>query len=504
MSDDRQDLPSPRPAGPVIEPPANGGPVPSPGVPHNGRTPQTSPYQTEAEGRHGAQRGYTPPVGQGPAPSPRRQRTPLDQQTEIIPATVDGAPTVSPEQHREFADYVNATIDAQPVESAQPSIQPTPAPAFPMQSAPTIPPNFAGQQQPVPVPPPFVAQQHPGAALHQGGQHEPQPVRPMSRAMDDVSEDLLRYQQGPRAELTAWRAFLNSIPGLTVGPGKAALEYADLRAEIRTPKTVYQTMAVLAPTGHAGASIVTGVLGQVFSSHRGDAVMGVDADPDGGDLDILTARHNKGHTARDLLNQETGTNDVNFVKSFFSLTPTNFYVLANVWNPGSSDQLSHDDVLDLNSIMRFHYDFALIDGGHGLQTDTANGILQTANSMVLVARASSAGVRNVARSIDWLRAHGYSALLANTVIVLNNNREKPTISSEAFFELFEAKQQMTVHEIPYDPHLDADGPIDLKSLKPKTLRAFEELAALLATNTFNSPYVPPGVQEILDANGGAR
>ena len=113
------------------------------------------------------------------------------------------------------------------------------------------------------------------------------------------------------------------------------------------------------------------------------------------------------------------------------------------------------------------------------------------------ASATTRGVRRVAATIDWLRHHGWHGLLANTIVVINHTKRRGSVSVEQFDELFRAGQKLRVHEIPYDPHLDSDQPIDIDLLRKRTVRAFEELAADLADG-FNSGYEPPAAQKLAE------
>jgi MinD-like ATPase involved in chromosome partitioning or flagellar assembly len=52
-----------------------------------------------------------------------------------------------------------------------------------------------------------------------------------------------------------------------------------------------------------------------------------------------------------------------------------------------------------------------------------------------------------------------------------------------------ARQQLKIHHIPFDKHLDEGLFVDLDKLKKKTRRAIEDLAAMLADD-FSVPQPP--------------
>ncbi len=293
--------------------------------------------------------------------------------------------------------------------------------------------------------------------------------------------------------VSGWRAWLRKM-GLDIGPSANDQEHAELVHRIRVPKHKFHVTSVFAD--NAGGTLLVGVLGQILERTRADNVVALDLDPDGGDLDQVTAWHQGGSTARTLI-QQSDLSDRNQVDKHLAVTSTNLHVLPSPWRFNGRDVADYDDVLDLYSIFRPHYSLALADAGRGLQTTTGTGVLEISSALILPASATTRGVRKVAATIDWLRHHGWHGLLANTIVVINHTKRRSSVSVEQFDELFRAGQKLRVHEIPYDPHLDSDQPIDIDLLRKRTVRAFEELAADLADG-FNSGYEPPAAQKLAE------
>ncbi|MDP0397131.1 MinD/ParA family ATP-binding protein [Tsukamurella strandjordii] len=369
-------------------------------------------------------------------------------------------------------------------------------------------PQFGGQpptgqfQAPVqgrpPSPLPF-GQAAPGQGAQPQQQHAGMPMRPMGESVSaPMSTASSSFQQHIRmsesaVRVTGWRAWLKRM-GIDVGPSTSEQEHAELVHRIRVPKNKFHVTSVFADS--AGGTLLVGVLGQILERTRADNVVALDLDPDGGDLDQVTAWHQGGSTARTLI-QQSDLSDRNQVDKHLAVTPTNLHVLPTPWRFNGRDVTDYDDVLDLYSIFRPHYSLALVDAGRGLQTVTGTGVLEISSALILPASATTRGVRKVAATIDWLRHHGWHGLLANTIVVINHTKKRGSVTVEQFDELFRAGQKLRVHEIPYDPHLDADMPIDLDLLKPRTVRAFELLAADLA-DTFNSGYEPPAATKLAE------
>lgn len=330
-------------------------------------------------------------------------------------------------------------------------------------------------------------------------QHAGMPMRPMGESVSaPMSTASSSFQQQIRMSdaairVTGWRAFLKRM-GIEVGPSTSDQEHAELVHRIRVPKNKFHVTSVFAD--NAGGTLLVGVLGQILERTRADNVVALDLDPDGGDLDQVTAWHQGGSTARTLI-QQSDLSDRNQVDKHLAVTATNLHVLPSPWRFNGRDFTDYDDVLDLYSIFRPHYSLALVDAGRALQTVTGTGVLEISSALILPASATTRGVRKVAATIDWLRHHGWHGLLANTIVVINHTKKRGSVTVEQFDELFRAGQKLRVHEIPYDPHLDADMPIDIDLLRPRTVRAFELLAADLA-DTFNSGYEPPAATKLAE------
>ncbi|WP_415852210.1 MinD/ParA family ATP-binding protein, partial [Tsukamurella ocularis] len=338
-----------------------------------------------------------------------------------------------------------------------------------------------------------------GAPAPMAPQHQQAPMRPMGESLSaPMSTASSSFNQQIRfsdaaVRVSGWRAWLRKM-GLDVGPSANDQEHAELVHRIRVPKNKFHVTSVFAD--NAGGTLLVGALGQILERTRADNVVALDLDPDGGDLDQVTAWHQGGSTARTLI-QQSDLSDRNQVDKHLAVTSTNLHVLPSPWRFNGRDFADYDDVLDLYSIFRPHYSLALVDAGRGLQTTTGTGVLEISSALILPASATTRGVRKVAATIDWLRHHGWHGLLANTIVVINHTKRRGSVSVEQFDELFRAGQKLRVHEIPYDPHLDSDQPIDIDLLRKRTIRAFEELAADLADG-FNSGYEPPAAQKLAE------
>ncbi len=407
-----------------------------------------------------------------PAPAPQAHQQWQAGQNAFVPAAQNGQAHAGQASQAPFQAVAQTGQFAAGQHSAQ-------------MQRPTSPQPFG--QAPVQNPPAAVASQ------------QQAPIRPMGESLSaPMSTASSSFNQQIRfsdaaVRVSGWRAWLRRV-GLDIGPSATDQEHAELVHRIRVPKNKFHVTSVFAD--NAGGTLLVGVLGQILERTRADNVVALDLDPDGGDLDQVTAWHQGGSTARTLI-QQSDLSDRNQVDKHLAVTSTNLHVLPTPWRFNGRDVADYDDVLDLYSIFRPHYSLAIVDAGRGLQTPTGTGVLEISSALILPASATTRGVRKVAATIDWLRHHGWHGLLANTIVVINHTKRRGSVSVEQFDELFRAGQKLRVHEIPYDPHLDSDQPIDIELLRKRTVRAFEELAADLADG-FNSGYEPPAAQKLAE------
>lgn len=317
------------------------------------------------------------------------------------------------------------------------------------------------------------------------------PGAPMQAAGAGIRQELFAVAQeerSPRAN-SGFRGVLNSL-GLRLGPSAKERKYRELLRRIRAPKDAMYSIAVLTLKGGAGKTTLTAALGQVFSSIRPDGVVAVDADPDSGDLPMRTTAHPQRLSMVEMLEAED-LSQRDFVQRFLSTTDADLQVLSNGWRPDSDRVLVPDDISDIHEIASHYYSMLLWDGDKALNSPLVRKVLEKSNALVLMVEASTPGATKAADAIDWLRFHGFEGLLARTVLVVNETTDHTRLDMKSLLTVL-ARQQLKIHHIPFDKHLDEGLSVDLAKLKKKTRRAFEELAGMLADD-FVIPQPPAAV-----------
>lgn len=302
---------------------------------------------------------------------------------------------------------------------------------------------------------------------------------PLQRAGTGMRSELFASRGADVSPLASvgWRKFLNQC-GFKLAPGNKERSHRELVHRIRASKPEMYSIAVLTLKGGAGKTTVTSTLGQVFAKYRADSVMAVDADPASGDLPLRTAPHPENLSLVDML-QEQNLNQRDFVARFMSTTDSDLQVLASGWRADSDQVLEPDDIRDVHEIASHYYSLLLWDADVNLHSPLVREVLAKSNALVLLVQATPQGSLAAGDALDWLRCNGFDGLLARTVLLVNQSKRKTHIDLKALIALLR-REQIKIHRVPFDEHLDEGLAVDLDKLAKPTLRAFEELAAMLA------------------------
>ena len=291
-----------------------------------------------------------------------------------------------------------------------------------------------------------------------------------------TADTVLRHRRDrPRS---GWRKAVYAATGgrVNFGPSAADRHRDDLVERARTPVTGCHRLAVISLKGGVGKTTTTAALGAMFADLRGDRVIAVDANPDRGTLGERVPRES-GATVRHLLEARAQLQRYADVRAFTSQSPTRLEVLASDSDPGASMAFGEQDYRDTVTTLERFYNLILTDCGTGLLHSAMHGILGLASSLVVVSSPSLDGARSASATLDWLEAHGFDQLARNAVVVISSVRPGGGMVDVMHLEDHFAARCRDVVTIPYDPHLEAGGVLDLRELSPRTRDAYLELAA---------------------------
>lgn len=277
-----------------------------------------------------------------------------------------------------------------------------------------------------------------------------------------------------------WRHVLYMLTRINLGLSPDELYEMELHARIRRNARDSYQIGIFGLKGGVGKTAVTVSLGSALSRVRGDRILAVDADPDGGNLADRAGRQSAA-TIADLLSDKE-LSRYNDIRAYTSMNGANLEVLSSEEYSGARREFNDDDWKGVTNVVSRYYNLVLADCGAGLFQPAARGVLSTVSGLVIVASASIDGARQAAVTMDWLRCNGYQDLLGRSCVVINHVVPgKPNIDVDDLVQQFERHVPPgRVLVLPYDKHIAAGTEIQLELLGKSFQRRIVELAAALS------------------------
>ena len=397
-----------------------------------------------------------------PAPPPR--------QTEI---TSQMRPTQTTGQQRVQNGMMRAPQAAPPAGARYEQARPAPAPP--------------ARQAPAPAPSQHFAEPpSEGRAVWTSAQQvaaQPAPTSAATignhRAIDALSHVGVRSAVKMPSQ-RGWRHMIYMLTRINLGLSPDEIYVLDLHTRIRRNARDSYQIGVFGLKGGVGKTALTVALGSELSKVRGDRILAVDADPDGGNLADRAGRQSAA-TVSDLLSDKELTR-YNDIRAYTSMNAANLEVLSSEEYSGARREFNDDDWKGAVGIVSRYYNLVLADGGAGLFQPASRGVLSTVSGLVIVASASIDGARQAAVTMDWLRQNGYQDLLGRSCVVINHVVPgKPNIDVTDLVEQFERHVPPgRVIVLPWDKHIAAGTEIQLDLLGKTFRRRITELGAALS------------------------
>lgn len=419
--------------------------------------------------------------GPNPVAPPAMQYPQRDVTQSVTGSLADPAvsgPQSFPQPVQQQGPYYSDATPSGP-QQVPPGAYPTPG----TQSGP----YFVGQQYPGPAPQPGQMQQ---GVQHNPGQQSfsahavPAPGAPSDPSDQPFGQDLSSNQllrQTKRAPQSGWRRAVYKASGgsINFGESRSDLRRRELISRVNQPLHGCYKIAMLSLKGGVGKTTTTATLGSTFSSLRGDRVIAVDANPDRGTLSQKIPLETTA-TVRHLLRDAPHIRKYSDVRSYTSQGPSRLEVLASEQDPAVSEAFSEDDYRRTVMLLEHFYNVVLTDCGTGLMHSAMKGVLDIADSLVIVSSSSIDGARSASATLDWLDAHGYGELVGRSVAVINSVRPgSGKVDVDKLTAHFNSRCR-AVAKIPFDPHLEEGAEVELDQLAVPTRLALLELAAIVA------------------------
>jgi MinD-like ATPase involved in chromosome partitioning or flagellar assembly len=338
---------------------------------------------------------------------------------------------------------------------------------------------------------PHYVDQTPSGQQYQQGypqqQQQPPPhyqAAPVPQAQQGHGGELSSQKlikQTKRPPQNGWRkaVFVASGRLINVGESPNETHRRELITRVNQPLRGCYKIAMLSLKGGVGKTTTTTTLGSTFASLRGDRVIAVDANPDRGTLSQKIPLETTA-TVRHLLRDADRIKRYSDIRAYTSQGPSRLEVLASEQDPAVSEAFSEDDYRRTISLLEHFYNIVLTDCGTGLMHSAMKGVLDLADSLVVVSSGSVDGARSASATLDWLDVHGYGDLVARSVAVINSVRPgSGSVDLDKLAQHFGARCR-AVCRIPFDPHLEEGAEIELDRLGAPTRLALLDLAATVA------------------------
>jgi len=292
---------------------------------------------------------------------------------------------------------------------------------------------------------------------------------------------------GPGGPAQGWQNVVFRLSGgrWRLKPGIAEAIVRDLTARIAAPAVGCHRIAVIALKGGVGKTTTTACMGAALADHRGDRVVAVDANPDGGTLGYRIRRDTQ-RTTKDLLAVADKLTRYADLHAYASQTTQQLDVIASEADPELSEAFGDDDYREVIKALEKFYSIILTDCGPGLLHDAMRGILPLADQLVVISAASLDGARAASLTLDWLEKHGYEQLARQAVVVINAVRPRGSVDIGQLEQHF-VRRVRSVLRVPFDRHLEAGAEIIFDQLAPATRQAYLEVAATVADGFGSRP-----------------
>lgn len=277
---------------------------------------------------------------------------------------------------------------------------------------------------------------------------------------------------------TGWRRAVHRITGLNPGESDKENTRKRLEARINQPVRGDYNIAVLSLKGGVGKTTTTVGLGSTFAAIRGDRIIAVDANPDFGTL-AQRGPDQCRSTVRDLLLADNIQRYPD-IRRYTSQNSSRLEILASERDPATSEAFSEADYRVVIRLLQRFYNIILTDCGTGLVHSAMKGVLDEADSLVLVASPAIDAARSGLATLDWLTRHGYAHLVPGATVVISAARPgKMPVDLDLLAGQFLTRVR-AVHVIPFDDHLAQGSEVTPELMGWKARQAFFELAATVA------------------------
>ncbi|MDA2803306.1 MinD/ParA family ATP-binding protein [Nocardiopsis suaedae] len=319
--------------------------------------------------------------------------------------------------------------------------------------------------------------------------------------LSELSADTLIRRERP-APKGGWRRALYTVTGGRINPGDSKTEQRrqELEAAVgRAPlPEEHQSIVVLGTGAGVGTTTVALALGAVLAAHRGDRVIAVDGDPERAPItERMALKWHAELPLQDLIASPDAAVRYSDMNRFTAQTTGGLDVLASTPDDTASRPLGLESVRRISDAVERHYPLQLVDAGTGLDRPGVPVLLARCTRLVLVSPATREGAVAAANALDEVDAVAPAPLAGTAAVVLAKG---PSGGPGTSPEIDDLEQQMDRRcaralQLPEDPHLASDRPVDLADLRAPSALALLELAVEITEGFARPDQEADGPQE---------
>lgn len=408
-----------------------------------------------------------------------------------------------PDPGDQAVEAAAAAPPAAPVEAPQPE---SPAPESPVQESPAheapaaewvrespgegwVQPEAGGWVQPEPEAPP--AQPAPAVQQRMAPQAQPAPPQAPERQVSYRADELIQSLPLPR-EAPAERGVRSM---LRMRPGTAERLERLARATAATAFRRPVTITVANPKGGSGKTPTTLLLAGALGLARGGGVVAWDNNELRGNMHLRTHDTNSRSTVTDLLQamQMLTQPDARLgdVGAYLRHQVAGQYdVLTSATTTYA--QIEAKDFDQIHRLLSRFYKVLVIDTGNNEGSSNWREAMKASDVIVIPIKWKSLSCAAAVQMLEELDHQGPDAqrLIRRAVIAVSNGPGDVNKEVEKQLRPYFESRAAAVIDIPTDPHIAAEGPLDHSALQPATRRAALELAAKVAEQVTIALNVP--------------
>lgn len=274
-----------------------------------------------------------------------------------------------------------------------------------------------------------------------------------------------------------------SLGTINMGLSPKELKEQELIERIARPLRGSHNTAVLSLKGGIGKTSTTVGVGMTLAHHRGDIPCAIDANPDSGDL-VERALGERAFQAQqprsitDLLKKLDGVDSLTELQAYLQQSGR-LHVLAGEQDPALSDSLTAEEWQRVHSEFAKYYPVIVTDCGTGVTHNAMEGILRTADNIIIAAGFAVSGAQRALQTLEWLTNHGYEDLARESIVVIT---DKETVSGRVDKQAIQASLRGYCRKlvvVPFDRAVVDGDRMNVETLQEETRWAYMEIAAAM-------------------------